>query len=257
MEDNPACRPNSDELRGKVALVTGGSRGLGREMIRAFAERGAHVIVASRKVDDCQTLADEVRNAFGVEAMAVACNVSVWDECNELVEAAYRRFGKVDILVNNAGLSPLYPSLDDVSAELFDKVIGVNLRGPFRLMAAIGTRMAAGDGGNIINIGSVEAIRPRGMALPYAAAKAGLHVLSEGFAQSFGPSVRVNTIQAGAFLTDISENWPDGVREGIETDTALARCAEADEIVGAAVFFATSASSYATGALLRYDGGIR
>jgi len=246
-----------NELRDKVVLVTGGSRGLGREMVRAFAEHGSKVVIASRKLDNCRELADEVTKKYGVEALPVAFNVGNWADCDRLAGTVYDRFGRVDVLVNNAGMSPLYPSLDQVSEALFDKVIAVNLRGPFRLMALIGTRMMEGNGGSIINIGSVEAIRPRGSALPYAAAKAGLHVLSEGFAQAFGPKVRVNTIQAGAFLTDIAAHWAEGQREEVEASVALERCAEPKEIVGAVLFFATSASSYATGALLRYDGGWR
>jgi NAD(P)-dependent dehydrogenase (short-subunit alcohol dehydrogenase family) len=248
---------NDAELKDKVALVTGGSRGMGREMVLAFAERGARVVVASRKLENCQAVAAEVRERFGVDALPVASNVSSWQQCDELVRTVYDEFGRVDVLVNNAGLSPHYPSLEEVSEELFDKVIGVNLRGPFRLTAVIGARMAAGDGGSIINIGSIEAIRPQGLALPYAAAKAGLHALTEGFAQAYGPKVRVNTIQAGPFLTDISTQWPEGLREQMEARVALHRCAEAEEVVGAALFFATSASSYATGAVLRLDGGWR
>lgn len=243
------------ELTNKVAMVTGGSRGLGKEMVKAFAAAGAAVVIASRKLDDCRALADEIRESHGVDALAVQCNVSDWSACDQLVDTAYDQFGRVDVLVNNAGLSPLYPSLEEVSEGLFDKVINVNLRGPFRLMALVGTRMMAGDGGSIINIGSIEAARPKPWALPYAAAKAGLHVFSEGFAQAFGPKVRVNTIQAGAFLTDIADNWQEGTREHIESLVALERCASPDEIVGAVMFFATEASSYASGAVLRYDGG--
>jgi NAD(P)-dependent dehydrogenase (short-subunit alcohol dehydrogenase family) len=245
------------ELEDKVALVTGGSRGMGREIVLAFAERGARVVIASRKLENCQAVAAEVQERFGVDALPVASNVSNWQQCDELVRTVYDEFGRVDVLVNNAGLSPLYPSLEEVSEELFDKVIGVNLRGPFRLTAVIGARMAEGEGGSIINIGSIEAIRPQGLALPYAAAKAGLHALTEGFAQAYGPKVRVNTIQAGPFLTDISSRWPEGLQEQMEGKVALRRCAEAEEIVGAALFFATSASSYATGAVLRLDGGWR
>jgi NAD(P)-dependent dehydrogenase (short-subunit alcohol dehydrogenase family) len=243
------------ELAGKVALVTGGSRGLGAEMVRAFAAEGAHVAIASRKLASCEDLAAEVSERHGVRALPVACNVSRWNECDGLAEAVYAEFGRVDVLVNNAGLSPLYPSLDQVTEDLFDKVIGVNLRGPFRLTALVGTRMAEGDGGAIINIGSIEAIRPQPHAQPYAAAKAGLHVLSEGFAKAFGPKVRVNTIQAGPFLTDISAHWPDEARARLESSTALGRCGDPAEVVGAALFFATSASSYASGAVLRLDGG--
>jgi NAD(P)-dependent dehydrogenase (short-subunit alcohol dehydrogenase family) len=246
-----------DELEGKVVLVTGGSRGMGEEMVKAFAARGAHVIIASRKLANCVELADLVVADYGVRALPVGMNVSDWSQCDDLVERAYGEFGRVDVLINNAGLSPLYPSLDEVSEQLWDKVIGVNLKGPFRLTASIGTRMAAGDGGSIMSIGSIEAIRPQPLALPYAAAKGALHVLTEGFAQAFGPKVRVNTIQAGPFLTDISTNWPEGMREEIESKVALGRCADAGEIVGAALYFATSASSFVTGALLRVDGGWR
>lgn len=246
-----------DELRDKVVVVTGGSRGMGREMVLAFAERGARVVVASRKLDNCVAVADDVRGRFGVEALPVAFNVSDWGECDRLVETVYAEFGRVDVLVNNAGLSPLYPGLEEVSEALFDKVVAVNLRGPFRLTAVIGSRMARDGGGSIVNIGSIEAIRPSPQALPYAAAKAGLHVLSEGFAQAFGPTVRVNTVQAGPFLTDIAEHWPEGVRESMEEQVALGRCGDPQEIVGAVLFFATSASSYATGAVLRMDGGWR
>jgi NAD(P)-dependent dehydrogenase (short-subunit alcohol dehydrogenase family) len=245
------------EFAGKVVLVTGGSRGMGREIVDAFAERGADVVVASRKLENCETVAAEVRDKYGVRALPVAFNASSWADCDRLVDTVYGELGRVDVLFNNAGASPLYPSLDQVSEEYFDKVIGINLKGPFRLTALIGTRMAQGDGGSIVSIGSIEAIRPQPMALPYAAAKAGLHTLSEGFAHAFGPKVRVNTIQAGAFLTDISQGWPDGLREEMEQKVALGRCAEPSEIVGAALFLAGSASSYITGAALRVDGGWR
>ena len=228
---------------------------MGREMVRAFASHGADVVVASRKEKACRELTREIEATHGVRALPIACNVSSWAECDRLVDSVYAEFGTVDVLVNNAGLSPLYERLDQVGQALFDKVIAVNLSGPFRLMSLIGTRMAADKGGSIINIGSIEAIRPHPGALPYAAAKAGLHALTEGFAQALGPTVRVNTIQPGAFLTDISEGWPDGLQQEMEQTVALGRCARPDEIVGAALFFASSASSYATGAVLRLDGG--
>lgn len=245
------------EFKGQVVLVTGGSRGMGREIVHAFAERGADVVVASRRLENCETVAAEVREQYGVRALPVGFNVSSWDDCNRLVDTVCAEFGRVDVLVNNAGASPLYPSLDQVSEEYFDKVIGINLKGPFRLSALIGTRMAEGDGGSIVSIGSIEATRPQPMALPYAAAKAGLHTLTEGFAQAFGPKVRINTIQAGAFLTDISQGWPEGLKEEMEAKVALGRCAEPSEVVGAALFLASQASSYVTGAVLKVDGGWR
>jgi NAD(P)-dependent dehydrogenase (short-subunit alcohol dehydrogenase family) len=245
------------EFEGKVVLVTGGSRGMGQEMVHAFAERGADVVVASRTVEHCEAVAAEIRDRYRVHALPIGVNVSSWADCDRLVDVVYGELGRVDVLVNNAGASPLYPSLDLVSEEYFDKVIGINLKGPFRLGARIGTRMVEGDGGSIVNIGSVEAIRPQPTALPYAAAKSGLITLTEGFAQAFGPTVRVNAIQPGAFLTDISKAWPEGVVEVVEQKVALARCAEPAEIVGAAVFLAGTASSYVTGAVLRVDGGWR
>jgi NAD(P)-dependent dehydrogenase (short-subunit alcohol dehydrogenase family) len=248
--------PDEAEFAGRVVVVTGGSRGLGREMVTAFAARRAQVVIASRKLDACRELADEVTGRYGGKALPVACNVSNWADCDALVDTAYDRFGRVDVLVNNAGLSPLYPSLDQVSEALFDKVIGVNLKGPFRLAALIGTRMAAGAGGSIINISSIAAIRPNPTELPYAAAKAGLNTLTEGLARALGPAVRVNCIQAGPFRTDISRAWTDEMRERFEQSVALGRCGEPEEVVGAALYFASSASTFCTGAVLRLDGGM-
>lgn len=243
------------EFSGKVVLVTGGSRGMGKAMVKAFAARGASVIIASRKIEACQELANSVISTYGVTALPVACNVSSWSDCDALTDAAYTELGRVDVLINNAGLSPLYPNLNEVSEALFDKVIGVNLRGPFRLGSAIGTRMADGDGGSIINISSIAAIRPGPHELPYAAAKAGLNVITEGMAHAFGPTVRVNAIQAGPFRTDISTAWSPETFTRFEQSLALRRCGEAEEIVGAALYFASPAASFCTGAVLRLDGG--
>lgn len=242
------------DLSGKVALITGGTRGLGHEMALAFARAGADVAVASRKADACARTALEIE-ALGRNAFAHACHVGDWDALDGLVEATYGHFGRVDVLVNNAGMSPLYPSLDQVSEALWDKVIGVNLKGPFRLMANVGTRMAAGDGGSIINVSSIAAIRPTPMETPYAAAKAGLNALTEAFAHAFGPKVRVNCIMAGPFLTDIAKAWDPKMKQYMEATAALRRAGNPDEIVGAALYFASAASSFTTGAILRVDGG--
>src|SRR5262249_55054550 len=145
------------DLSGKVALVTGGSRGLGYQMVRAFAQHGADVFITSRKLDNCDKVAEEVR-AMGRKARTYACNVANWLELDGLVEAAYGAFGKVDILVNNAGSSPLAPSSLDTSEQLFDRIVSLNFKGPFRLMSLVGSRMAAGDGGSIINISSAGAL---------------------------------------------------------------------------------------------------
>jgi NAD(P)-dependent dehydrogenase (short-subunit alcohol dehydrogenase family) len=244
-------------LAGKVALVTGGSRGLGREMALGFADAGADVVVASRKIEACKEVAAEVE-AKGGRALPVAFHVGRWDEIDGLVEQAYDAFGHVDVLVNNAGMSPLYPDLTSVTEELWDKVIAVNLKGPFRLTTLVGTRMAAGNGGSIINVSTTGSLRPAPDMLPYDAAKAGLNTLTEGFAKAFGPTVRVNCIMAGPFLTDIAENsWGPAAREHGMPRHALGRAGEPPEIVGAALYFATdAASSFTTGATLRVDGGI-
>jgi len=243
-------------LAGKTALVTGGSRGLGREMALAFAFEGADVIIASRKLDACEAVAREVE-ALGRRAMAHACHVGRWAEIDALVDAAYARFGRVDVLVNNAGMSPVYPSPESVTEELYDKVMDVNLKSTFRLCAAVGSRMAAGDGGSIINVSSTASVRPDEHVIPYAAAKAGVNAMTEAFAYAYGPKVRVNCIMPGPFLTDISKAWNMELFGQQARRFALRRGGEPREIVGAALYFASDASSFTTGAVLRVDGGSR
>jgi NAD(P)-dependent dehydrogenase (short-subunit alcohol dehydrogenase family) len=223
-------------------------------MSLAFARAGADVVIASRKLASCEETAAEVEK-LGRKALAHACHVGHWDDLDRLVDAAYARFGKVDVLVNNAGMSPLYPSLDQVSEALWDKVISVNLKGPFRLSANVGARMAAGAGGSIINVSSIAAIRPTPMETPYAAAKAGLNALTIAFAHAYGPKVRSNCIMAGPFLTDISKAWAPEMLAAVERSSALRRAGEPDEVVGAALYFASDASSFTTGAILQIDGG--
>ena len=243
------------DFKGKVALVTGGSRGLGREMTLALAERGADVVIASRKADICEAVAEEAR-ALGVEALPYACHVGHWEQLGELADAAYERFGKVDVLINNAGMSPLYPSLGAISEELFDKVVSVNFKGPFRLSALIGERMAAGDGGSIINISSTASLNPSPDSEPYGAAKAGLNAITRSFAFAYGPKVRVNCIVAGPYLTDISKAWDmEAFEKRAKTSLALGRGGQPNEIVGAALSLASDTSSFPTATLIRVDGG--
>ena len=244
------------DLSGKVALVTGGSRGLGKEMVLAFAEQGADVMIASRKLDACQAVAREVQERFGRRAVPFSAHVGRWDEVDRLADAAYQEFGKVDILVNNAGMSPLYGDrISDVSEDLWDKVVGVNLKGPFRLTALIGERMVEGDGGAILNISTtgavVTGVSPT--SLPYHAAKAGLNIITMGFAKAFAPKVRVNCIMPGGFLTDVSASWASD--DGLTDHVPLGRYGQPGEIVGAALFFVSEASSYATGSVLAVAGG--
>lgn len=244
------------DLSGKVALVTGGSRGLGKEIALAYAEAGADVIVASRKLDACEAVAAEIE-AMGRQALPFSANVGHWEGCDELVEAAYARFGKVDILVNNAGKSPLYGALTDIEEGLYDSVQNLNLKGPFRLSAVIGERMAADGGGSIINVSSIAAIRPRADIILYAAAKAGLNAMTEAMADFLGPkNVRVNCIMPGPFLTDISKAWDmEKFQKRADERIALRRGGQPEEIVGAALYLASDHSSYTTGAIIRIDGG--
>ncbi len=239
----------------KIALVTGGSRGLGREIVLALARCGADVVIASRKQDACDALAKEVERETGRRALAVGCHVADWEQCDALADRALDTFGRVDVLFNNAGMSPLYASVDEISEALYDKVMGVNLKGPFRLSARLGTAMCEGAGGAIVNVSSIAAEIPSAAEIPYGAAKAGLHNLTRSLARTFAPKVRVNCVMPGAFDTDIAKAWSEEAREYLERSTPLRRVGQPQEIVGAALYLASDAASYTTGSILKVDGG--
>jgi NAD(P)-dependent dehydrogenase (short-subunit alcohol dehydrogenase family) len=239
------------DLTGKIALITGGSRGLGLQMVRAFARRGADIIVVSRKLDACEAVADEVRR-LGRRALALSAHVGRWDEIDRLVERAYAEFGRIDILVNNAGMSPAQPS-HEVSEALFDSVLNLNFKGPFHLGALVAKRMNDGDGGVIINVSSSGALMPLPAVVPYSGAKAALNAMTVSFAREYGPKVRVNTISAGPFLTDIANAWTPQARE--KANNALGRPGRPEEVVTTALYLASPASSFTTGAIVRVDGG--
>jgi NAD(P)-dependent dehydrogenase (short-subunit alcohol dehydrogenase family) len=239
------------DLTGKIALITGGSRGLGLRMVRAFAERGADIIIASRKIEACEAAAEEVRG-LGRRALAVAAHAGRWAEMDRLIEVAYGAFGRVDILVNNAGMSPAEPS-HQVSEALFDSIMNLNFKGPFRLASQVARRMAEGEGGVIINVSSNAALMPMPAVVPYAGAKAALNAMTVSFAREYGPKVRVNTLSPGPFLTDIAKAWTEEARE--RSNNALGRPGLPEEIVTAALFLASPASSFTTGAIIRVDGG--
>jgi NAD(P)-dependent dehydrogenase (short-subunit alcohol dehydrogenase family) len=240
------------DLSNKIAVVTGGSRGLGREMVLAFAEAGADVVIASRKLEACETVARKVEK-LGRKALPVAAHVGTWADNDKLAEAAYAKFGRVDILVNNAGMSPLAPSLLETSEALFDKVIDVNFKGPFRLSTLIGERMVKGDGGVIINLSSTAAFKAEPHTIPYGGAKAAINVMTVALAKAFGPKVRVNCIAPGPFLTDVSTVWREN--KTYEKSLGLQRFGRPEEIVGTALYLASDASSYTTGTVIRVDGG--
>ena len=241
------------DFSGKVALVTGGSRGLGAAIVRSFAEQGADVVIASRNAENCERLAAELESEFGGRALGIGAHLGHWDDCERLVDAAYAHFGKVDILVNNAGMSPLSDGSLATSELLFDKVLGLNLKGPFRMTALVASRMVEGDGGSIINISSIGSVRPQPEYAPYSGAKAALNAITIAHAFEYAPKVRVNAILPGSFRTDIAKAWSPDKEKNIKS--AIKRYGEPEEIVSTVMYLASEHSSFTTGALIRVDGG--
>jgi NAD(P)-dependent dehydrogenase (short-subunit alcohol dehydrogenase family) len=241
------------DLTGKVAIVTGGSRGIGRAIAQRLAEAGADVVVASRKLDACEAAAAEISASTGTRAVGMACHVARWPECDSLIGRTVQELGRLDVLVSNAGMSPPYESLTAVSEELYDKTHAVNLKGPFRLCVVAAEHMAAHDGGSIITIGTAGSLVASVNELPYACAKAGLNALTIGLAEAYAPKVRVNAILPGPFRTDASKAWADTLDPSF---IPLGHIGEPDEVAPLAVYLASDASSFTTGAIIRVDGGI-
>ncbi len=239
----------------KVVVVTGASKGLGRAMALGFAEAGAHVVIASRKLDACESVANEVRS-LGRRALAVACHVGDWSQCEHLIGATIAEFGRIDVLVNNAGIAPVPPSLLGVTEDLFDKTIAVNLKGPLRLSALAASHMAPGS--TILTISSKASTHPSPFTVVYAAAKAGLNVLTRSMSQEFAAQgIRVNGIICGTFHTDsFHKSLPnEAAAAAIAARVSVGRIADAAEIIGTALYLATDASSYLNGQMIVLDGG--
>ena len=195
------------DLTDQVVLITGGSRGLGREMAFAAARCGADVVVASRNLDSCEATATEIEAETGRTAMPYAVHVGRWDQLDGLVDAVYDRFGKLDVLVNNAGMSPVYDKQTDVTEKMFDAVVNLNLKGPFRLSALAGERMVAAGGGAIINVSTHGSLRPHPSFIPYAASKAGLNVDD----RRPGPRVRAHRPRQHADARAVSDRHQQGL----------------------------------------------
>ncbi|MEU1980766.1 glucose 1-dehydrogenase [Nocardia sp. NPDC019395] len=245
---------STTDLSGKVALVTGASRGLGLAIARGLRDAGATVIVSSRKLAACETAVAALGDGPG-SAYPLELHVGRWDTLETAVDGIIERFGSLDILVNNAGIAPLAENLASVTEGLWDKTIEVNLKGPFRLMAVAGARMAAAGGGSIINISSIGAVRPSPPEAMYAAAKNGLNALTMAFAQEYAPAVRVNCVMPGGFATDMSEHWDDEFIGKIVDRLPAGRLGDPAEITGLVTHLASDAAGYTTGALIPVDGG--
>ena len=247
---------SASDLTGKVAVVTGASRGLGLAITHGLARAGAAVAIASRKSAACQSVVDEL-TAAGASASAHTFDAGRWQDCDRLFAEVTERWGSAQILVNNVGMSPVAPSSLETSQELFDKIIAVNLRAAFRLCALFGNQMRSSGAGSIVNISSSGSLRPQPGFAPYAAAKAGLNVLTATFAKEFGPGVRVNTVMPGPFHTDATKSWSHSEEFARHAQSALPlqRAGDPAEIVGAVLYLVSDLASFTTGACLAVDGG--
>jgi len=244
-------------LQGKVALVTGGSRGIGRSIALGLADAGSDVVLASRKLPDLEAVAQEIAHR-GRKALAVAANVRQVPEIESLVKKAMDEFGHIDILVNNAGTNPTFGSVFDVEEGVWDVTMGLNLKGYFFLSQAVGRLMKDKGGGSIINVASTAGIHPDLGLGVYSITKAGVIMLTQVLAQEWGQyNIRVNAIAPGVVKTRLSAllwSTPE-IRKMVEGNTALGRVAEPDEMVGAVLFLASDASSYVTAQTIVLDGG--
>ncbi len=247
------------DLSGKVALVTGASRGLGKVAALGLAEAGADLVVASRTLPACEEVAKEIE-ALGRAALPVACDVGRWEEGDRLVEQTYERFGRCDVLLNNAGITQSATPLTETTEAFFDQVQAINLKGPMHLASLLAPRMARDGGGSIINVLSTAARQPVGYMAAYSASKAGLWALTRVMAEEWAPlGVRANAIAPGLFLTDMSEQMAKempGFLEQCAGNTLLGRIGDPQEFVGAVLYLASEASSYVTAQTLNVCGGV-
>lgn len=248
---------NLFDLTDKVAIVTGSSKGIGESIARGLAEFGAKVVVSSRK----QEAVNEVAAAFkkdGLEATGIACHVGDVGQLKNLVDKTVNIYGGVDILVNNAATNPFFGPLTDFNDELFDKIMQVNVKACFQLANICQPIMKQRGGGSIINISSVEGLKPSFGLSIYSVSKSALSMLSQNQAKEWGKDgIRSNVICPGLIKTKFSAAiWKnEKLLQHIEKNLPLARMAQADEMAGLAVFLASEAASYCTGGIYTADGG--
>lgn len=244
-------------LTGRVALITGASRGIGKAIAVAMAEAGADVVLASRKLPDLEEVAGEIEKT-GRKALPLPTNVRNLDELEALVKAAVDKFGKIDILVNNAASNPLYGSVFHIDEKLWDVVMGLNLKGYFFLCQTVGKLMKEQGGGKIINVASESGTRA-GLGLGiYSISKAGVLMLTQVLAQEWGHhNIRVNSLSPGLTKTKFTEvQWGNPERlKDIENNEALGKIAEPEDMAGAAIYLASDASAHVTGQNIIVDGG--
>ena len=246
-------------LKGRVALITGGSRGIGRAIALAFAEAGADVVVSSRKLPDLEKVAAEIQ-ALGRRGMAVPAHAGRLEDLNNLVGRVKEEFGRIDILVNNAATNPVLGPVLDIEERAWDVIMDVNLKGCFFLSQAVARMMVKQGGGCIINIASGGGLTPEEGQGVYCASKAGLIMLTQVMAYEWGQyNIRANAIAPGLVRTRMSQAlWEDkDLLEKVVGHTPLHRIGEPEEIAGAALFLASEAASFITGDTLIVDGGER
>lgn len=249
------------DLTGKVAIVTGSTKGIGRAMVQGLAEAGASVVVSSRKQDLCDEVAEEVRSSTGVEVLGLACHVGDWDGIPDFVQKVVDRFGTIDVLVNNAGINPAPTTVSDMSIEYWRKMFNVNLEGPLRMAQQVAPVMRDHGGGSIVNIVTMAAYSGGSNVCAYGSSKAGLINLTKSMAQEWAPwNIRVNALCPGPFDTEMvagAERVRPGFVEMIANGTLMKRVADANEIIGPVLYLASDASSYVTGDEISVSGGMQ
>jgi dehydrogenase/reductase SDR family member 4 len=244
-------------LQGKVALVTGGGRGIGKAIARRFAEAGASVVIASRKFENLQATAAELADLPG-RVVPIRCHVGRNEELAELVRTAEDQLGPIDVLVNNSATNLGQGPALDVTDEMLDKIVEINVKSALRLVRLAVPRMIERGGGSVINVTSIAGLVPQPGGLLYSFTKAGLIMLTRGWAREFGPhGVRVNAIAPGLVQTDFSSYlWDDpGRRAALIGQQALPRLGQPDEIGYLALYLASSEASFVTGQVFVADGG--
>ncbi|MFC2060386.1 SDR family NAD(P)-dependent oxidoreductase [Chloroflexota bacterium] len=246
-------------LEGKVALITGGSRGIGEATALGFARAGADVVVASRKLPDLERVAELVKG-LGRKSLAISAHIGKLDAISNLVAEVKEKFGKIDILVNNAGTSPIYSPLMDYEERGWDTVLNLNLKGLVFLSQAVARVMKEHGGGSIINVASMDGYKPEPNIGPYAISKAGAIMATKVMALEWAQyNIRVNAIAPGNVRTRLGDSRFEVVPElqdEMLKRTPLGRIAQPEEMVGTMIYLASDASSFTTGETIIVDGGL-